>query len=268
MRLLDLQAEAKAAEGRLGAISRYALLEVAQARPRFARPRGLDAHQRAFFALESYIAELERTAQDAAARRERERRAGRSLFPHVRVPVVFGARDSLLVRAQDLGLELRALLDDHDRQASVESAGVLAYVAELVRDETPYTVGAWIDEAGSASFSVATTVADSAPSLVLVPETLGETLRVLLLGAVDRKVGDPRFDEMFVVRAEAGDDVHALLSPAVREALVNLSIRTVPTLVIHRGTAELRLSELVRASALDAALSILAEIRDRVTGGP
>lgn len=267
MRLLDLEAEAKAAESRLGAVSRYALLEVAQARPHFARPTGLDAHNRAFFALESYIAELERTTQDAVTRRERERRAGRSLFPHVRVPVVFGARDSLLLRAQDLGLELRALIEEHDPGASVESSGVLAYVAELVRDETPYTVGAWIDEAGGASFSVATSVADSAPSLMLVPETLGETLRVLLLGAVDRNVGDPRFDEMFVVRAELGDDVHALLSPAVRQALVNLSTRSVPTLVLHQGTAELRLPELIRASSLDTSLSILAEIRARVTVG-
>ncbi len=267
MRLLDLEAEAKAAEARLGAISRYALFEVAQARPQFARPAGLEAHNRAFLALESYIAELERTTQDAIARRERERRAGRSLFPHVRVPVVFGARDSLLRRAQDLGLELRALLDDHDPQASVESSGVLSYVAELVRDETPYTVGAWIDETGGASFSVATTVADSAPALLLLPETLAESLRVLLLGAVDRKVGDPRFDEMFVVRAGPGDDVHALLSPAVRQALVNLSTRTVPTLVLQQGTAELRLPELIRASSLDTSLSILAEVRERVTAG-
>lgn len=169
------------------------------------------------------------------------------------------------------GQKLKAILEKHDRDVSVEPASAVGFCATFTADGCPFTLLAELqierDIVGeppawgeAASVTAATSVASGFTSLRLTPEMWSDSVLKALRFKRDVEIGDANFDGLFLIDADV-EPARTMLTPAVRSALVKLSRFDVPTLTVGSGEAVVRYTYELSAEPIAAAIRGLVGIR-------
>lgn len=161
---------------------------------------------------------------------------------------------------------LVTMVRERDRDASITTDGVQNCVARFRERGCPFALRAAAYLTGGvteAAFWLVTSVPRAMPRLVVRHETLLLSVAKALGLRREVEVGDPSFDGLFLIRG-ARDAAVRLLPTQVRTQLLALSRFDVPTLEIDppARTASLRWRFEPAAKALDAAVRVLAAIRE------
>jgi hypothetical protein len=161
-----------------------------------------------------------------------------------------------------------ATVRDRDREAVVVKDGARTCVAKFREREAPFALRATAYTNGNGQIAevamvLVTSVPRAMPRLLVRHETLVLSVGKALGLKHEVEVGEPSFDGLFLIEG-AQDVVARLLVPATRAQLLALSRFDVPTLEVDppRRTASLRWRFEPAAKALDAAIRVLAAIRE------
>lgn len=164
---------------------------------------------------------------------------GHRVLPAEGSPFARTAPVRILARAE--GVDAWITLEEH--QSSTTSGGGLNGTA-VQHGQTTYTM------------CVTANAATPRPLTVRVYREHALSGLMQMLGAQDVNLGDPRFDQAFIVKSDAPHDTAAALSPALRAAL--LAFPKAPSFAYERGKVTLRWDgDETDDAVLDAALAVV-----------
>ncbi|MDC3953609.1 hypothetical protein [Polyangium jinanense] len=143
--------------------------------------------------------------------------------------------------AAERGLRLAALA--LDKNAEVEKQTAYAYRARFHAHDAPFSILTQIayspnETPAEVHVFIATSVAAGTPPLRIRPQTLLHGLGKAIGLVREAEVGDERFDDLFLIEAEA-DVAKSLFGPAVRKALLAVAAFDIPDLDVRGGRAVL-----------------------------
>jgi hypothetical protein len=163
-------------------------------------------------------------------------------------------------QVEALSQALSTLLPAHDPRARLWREGSSVLRGEFHTRGAPLGLLAGVTDKGEVRLALATGVSAALGTLRLDPEGMGDAILKTVGLRREVALGDPAFDHCFLVRSS--DEVaRALLPPPVRAALLVMAREDVPRLEVGHGMAVLRWCYEPTATALEAAVQVLAFLR-------
>lgn len=230
---------------------------------------GFDELAAAEAELAGYVDELEEHIARLPAVEQEWRELPEDVAVPPRTPRPWGFFTPSFDEVQEFARGFASAVRDRGRSARILSDGPDSLLAQFTERGAPFALRATALANGKGqiidvAMSLVTSVPRAMPRLLVRHETMALSFGKALGIEKEAEVGEPSFDGLFLIQG-AKEAVARLLLPSVQGLLLALARFDIPTLEIDppARVASLRWQYEPHAAALDAAIRVLASIRDK-----